>query len=280
MPPLVIPFPNIDPVLVEFGPLIIRWYALAYIGGILLGWVYARAIIKRPQLWGGKAPLTVLDFDDLILWITLGVIVGGRLGQVLFYDFSYYAAHPLEVVMLWHGGMAFHGGFLGCVIATILFTSMRKIPFLAVADLCCGVVPIGLFLGRIANLINGELWGRPTDVPWAMVFPRAPDALPRHPSQLYEAGLEGIILFVVLGLMMRAGSLKRGGLTAGAFMIGYGIARIISEFFREPDPPLLSHGLTMGMVLSLPMIVVGIIFIAYAFTHPPRGVDHGRDHAA
>jgi phosphatidylglycerol---prolipoprotein diacylglyceryl transferase len=279
MPVFVIPYPNIDPVLVQIGPLVIRWYSLAYIFGILFGWIYARAIINRPRLWGGTAPLTVIDFDDFILWITLGVIVGGRLGQVLFYDLSYYSMHPLEIVMLWHGGMSFHGGFLGCVIATILFAYVRGIPFFALSDLCCGVVPIGLFLGRIANFINGELWGRPTDVPWAMVFPRA-DALPRHPSQLYEAALEGVVLFVVLGIMMRAGALKRRGLVAGAFMIGYGIARIISEFFREPDLPRLSHGLTMGMALSAPMILTGLIFIAYAFTHPPRGADHGRDHTA
>jgi phosphatidylglycerol:prolipoprotein diacylglycerol transferase len=280
MPLFVIPYPHIDPVLVEFGPIIIRWYALAYIFGILLGWAYARAIINRPKLWGGTPPLTVLDFDDFILWVTLGVIVGGRLGQVFFYELSYFAAHPLEIVMLWHGGMSFHGGFLGVVIATILFARNRHIPFLALADLCCGVTPIGLFLGRIANFINGELWGRPTDVPWAMIFPRAPDALPRHPSQIYEAGLEGIVLFVVLALFIRGGALKRRGLVAGTFMIGYGIARIISEFFREPDPPLLSHGLTMGMVLSLPMILAGLIFIGYAFTHPARGADYGRDHPA
>jgi phosphatidylglycerol:prolipoprotein diacylglycerol transferase len=281
MPLFVIPYPNLDPVLVELGPIVIRWYALAYIGGILLGWVYARAIISRPRLWGGQAPLTVLDFDDFILWVTLGVIVGGRLGNILFYDPSYYAAHPLEIVMLWHGGMAFHGGFLGVVIATILFARHRRIPILSLGDLCCAVGPIGLFLGRIANFINGELWGRPTDVPWAMVFPRA-DAQPRHPSQLYEAGLEGLVLLAILALMLRAGALKRRGLIAGTFMVGYGIARIVGEFFREPDPQLerLSHGLTMGMVLSLPMIVAGLIFIGYAFTRPLGGTQHGRDDAA
>ena len=163
---------------------------------------------QRPRLWGGTAPLTVLDFDDFILWVTFGIIVGGRLGNVLFYDPSYYAANPLEIVMLWHGGMAFHGGFLGCVIAVILFARHRRIPILSLGDLTCAVVPIGLFLGRIANFINDELWGRPSDVPWAMVFPRAPDALPRHPSQLYEAGLEGLVLFTVLALLVRAGALQ------------------------------------------------------------------------
>jgi phosphatidylglycerol:prolipoprotein diacylglycerol transferase len=273
MPPLLIPYPHIDPVLFEYGPIVIRWYSLAYIFGILLGWVYSRAIIRNGRLWGGKAPLTLLDMDDFILWVTLGIVIGGRLGQVLFYDPSYYFAHPLEIVKLWHGGMAFHGGFLGVVIAVVLFARVRHISVLSLGDLSCAVAPIGLFLGRIANFINDELWGRPSNVPWAMVFPRA-GPIPRHQSQLYEAGLEGIVLFVVLALVVRAGGLKRPGLTFGVFMLGYGIARTIAEFFREPDPQLekLSHGLTMGMVLSMPMIVIGIAFIVYALKHPPRKV--------
>jgi phosphatidylglycerol:prolipoprotein diacylglycerol transferase len=272
MPLLLIPYPQFDPVLVHLGPLDIRWYALAYITGIIGGWVYARAIISRPQLWGGTAPLTVLDFDDFILWVTFGIIVGGRLGNVLFYDPSYYAANPLEIVMLWHGGMAFHGGFLGCVIAVILFARYRRIPILSLGDLTCAVGPIGLFLGRIANFINDELWGRPSDVPWAMVFPRAGDGVPRHPSQLYEAGLEGLVLFIVLALLVRAGALRRPGLITGAFMAGYGIARTAGEFFREPDPQLeqLAHGLTMGMVLSWPMIAIGVALIAYALRRQPQ----------
>jgi len=270
MPLFVIPYPDIDPVLVNIGPFPIRWYALAYITGILLGWLYARAIIKRPALWGGRAPLTVDDFDDFILWVTLGVIVGGRLGNVLFYDPVYYFEHPLEILQVWKGGMAFHGGFLGVVIAVILFAVHRHIPMLSLGDLACAVAPIGLCLGRIANFINGELWGRPTDVPWAMVFPHA-DAQPRHPSQIYEATLEGLVLLAALAILVRLGALKRPGTICGAFMIGYGIARIIGEFFREPDPQLerLSHGLTMGMVLSLPMIVIGIGFILYALKRPP-----------
>ena len=272
MPLLVIPYPQFDPVLVHLGPLDIRWYALAYITGILGGWAYARAIIKRPALWGGQAPLTVLDYDDFVLWVTFGIIVGGRLGNVLFYDPVYYAAHPLEIVMLWHGGMAFHGGFLGVVLVVLLFARHRRIPILSLGDLTCAVVPIGLFLGRIANFINDELWGRPSDVPWAMVFPRAPDALPRHPSQLYEAGLEGLLLFMVLTLLVRAGALRRPGLILGAFMVCYGLARTASEFFREPDPQLeqLAHGLTMGMVLSWPMILVGLVFIVYALRRQPQ----------
>src|ERR1044072_8142160 len=189
MPLFVIPYPSFDPVLVHLGPFAIRWYALAYIFGILLGWGYARAIIRAEKLWGGKPPLSVTDFDDFVLWVTLGIILGGRIGYVLFYNFPHFAAHPIEIVQLWNGGMSFHGGFTGCVVAVVLFAYARGISILSLGDITCAVGPIGLFLGRIANFINGELWGRPTDVPWAMVFPGA-GALPRPPSQLYEAGLE------------------------------------------------------------------------------------------
>src|SRR3954467_643600 len=208
MPVFILTFPAFDPVLISFGPFVVRWYALAYIVGILGGWFYARAIVRSEQLWGGPAPLTVADYDDFVLWVTLGIILGGRLGYVLFYNPAYFAAHPLETVQLWKGGMSFHGGFLGCVIAVILFARRRGIPILSLGDITCAVAPIGLFLGRVANFINGELWGRPSDVPWAMAFPGA-GPVPRHPSQLYEATLEGIVLFVVLALLMRAGALKR-----------------------------------------------------------------------
>jgi len=272
MPLLVIPFPDFDPILVQIGPFAIRWYALAYIGGILLGWAYARALIRRPALWGGKAPFTVVDFDDFILWVTFGIIFGGRLGQVLFYEFAYYSAHPLEILMVWHGGMSFHGGFLGCVAAVIAFAWKRGLPVLSLGDLTCAVGPIGLFLGRIANFINGELWGRPSDVPWAMIFPRAPDPLPRHPSQFYEAGLEGLALLAMLALAVRLGALKRRGMVLGLFMVGYGIARSIGELFREPDPQLesLAHGLTMGMALSAPMILIGIALVVYTWRRGPQ----------
>ena len=270
MPLLLIPYPRIDPVLFEVGPLVVRWYALAYMAGIMLGWLYMRAIVARPRLWGGQAPLAPDDLDDFVLLATLGVVVGGRLGDVLFYDPSYYFAHPLEIVQIWQGGMAFHGGLLGVLIAAVLFARWKRIPVLALGDLCCAAAPIGLFLGRLANFINGELWGRPSDVPWAMVFPDA-GPLPRHPSQLYEAGLEGIVLFAVMALTLRAGGLRRRGLAFGIFMLGYGIARTVAEFFREPDPQLekLAHGLTMGMVLSAPMIVLGLGFIAYALRRKP-----------
>jgi phosphatidylglycerol:prolipoprotein diacylglycerol transferase len=252
-------------VLISFGPFVVRWYALAYIVGILGGWFYARAIVRSEKLWGGPAPLTVADYDDFVLWVTLGIILGGRLGYVLFYNPAYFAAHPLETVQLWKGGMSFHGGFLGCVIAVILFARRRGIPILSLGDITCAVAPIGLFLGRIANFINGELWGRPSDVPWAMAFPGA-GPVPRHPSQLYEATLEGIVLFVVLALLMRAGALKRPGTITGAFALGYGIARAFCELFREPDAQLgfLWGGLTMGMLLSLPLMLVGIALIVAA----------------
>jgi phosphatidylglycerol---prolipoprotein diacylglyceryl transferase len=260
-----IPFPAFDPVLVRFGPLAVRWYALAYIAGILAGWLYARHIIRSEKYWGGPAPMTVVDFDDFVLWVTLGIILGGRLGYVLFYNPSYFAAYPAEIVQLWKGGMSFHGGFLGCVLAVLLFARYRGIPFLPLGDVTCAAGPIGLFLGRIANFINGELWGRPSDVPWAMVFPNG-GPLPRHPSQLYEATLEGLVLFAVLFVLIRGGALKRPGTIIGAFALGYGMIRIFCELFREPDAQLgfLWQGLTMGMLLSLPLMLAGIAFIVAA----------------
>ena len=266
----VLPFPAIDPVLISIGPFAIRWYALAYIVGILVGWFYARAIIAAPRLWGGPAPLTVVDFDDLVIWITLGIIVGGRTGYVLFYNFPHFAAHPIEIVQLWNGGMSFHGGFLGCVVAIGLFGLFRGLSVLSLGDVTTAVAPIGLFLGRIANFINGELWGRPTDVPWAMVFPNG-GPLPRHPSQLYEATLEGLVLLVVLGVLVQLGALRRPGLVTGAFALGYGIARIICEMFREPDAQLgfLWGGLTMGMLLCIPLILAGIVLLGMAWRREP-----------
>ena len=272
MPISALPFPNFDPVLISIGPLAIRWYALAYIVGILLGWLYARILIRKEALWGGRAPLTVGDFDDFIVWITLGIILGGRLGYVLFYNPAHFAANPLEIVQVWGGGMSFHGGFAGCVIAVLLFARSAKIPVLSLGDLTCAVAPIGLFLGRIANFINGELWGRPTDVPWAFVFPGA-GPLPRHPSQLYEAALEGLVLFIVLAIAVRMGALKRPGLTIGLFAIVYALGRSFCEFFREPDPQLgfLWGGLTMGMLLSIPLFLAGIAFVRYAMRRPVLG---------
>jgi phosphatidylglycerol:prolipoprotein diacylglycerol transferase len=270
MPILALQFPNFDPVLISIGPFAIRWYALAYIVGILLGWVYARGLIRAERHWGGPAPLTTLDFDDFILWVTLGIVLGGRTGYVLFYNLPHFAAHPAEIVQLWKGGMSFHGGFTGCVVAVVLFARWRRISILSLGDLTCAVAPIGLLLGRIANFINGELWGRPSDVPWAMVFPNG-GPLPRHPSQLYEASLEGLLLLAVLWLAIRAGALRRPGLVIGVFAVGYSIARTVCEFFREPDAQLgyLWGGLTMGMLLSVPLLLTGAAFILAALSREP-----------
>jgi len=280
---LTIAFPVFDPVAIAIGPIAIRWYALAYIGGIVLGWLYARRIIRSEKLWGGTPPFTVQDFDDFILWVTLGIILGGRTGYVLFYNLSFFAQHPAEIFKLWTGGMSFHGGFMGCVIAVLLFGWKRNISVLSLGDVTCAVGPIGLLLGRLANFINSELWGRHADasVPWRMVFPNG-GPLPRHPSQLYEAWLEGIVLFIVLALLIRGGALKRPGLIIGAFAALYGVARITSEFFREPDPQLgfLWGGLTMGMILSVPMIVAGLAFIAAAWRRGPRAAGDAAAKAA
>lgn len=268
MPFLTIAFPVFDPIALQIGPIAIRWYALAYIGGIVLGWIYARALVKNERLWVGPAPITLAQLDDFILWVTIGIIVGGRTGYVLFYNPAFFVQHPAEIFQLWNGGMSFHGGFLGCVAAVMLFARSNGISILSLGDITTAVGPIGLFLGRLANFINSELWGRPADssVPWAMVFPNG-GPLPRHPSQLYEAALEGILLFAILAVMIRSGALKRPGLILGSFIAIYAFARITGEFFREPDPQLgfLWGGLTMGMLLSVPMIIAGAILIVMAW---------------
>ena len=267
MPFLLIAFPVFDPIAISIGPFAIRWYALAYIGGILLGWFYARSLIKNDKLWGGPAPISLTQMDDFILWVTVGIILGGRTGYVLFYNLPFFIQHPAEIFELWKGGMSFHGGFLGCVIAVMWFAHRNRISILSLGDITTAVGPIGLFLGRIANFINGELWGRPADpdLPWAMIFPTG-GPLPRHPSQLYEAALEGILLFTILAVMIRLGALKRPGLILGSFIAIYGLARIAGEHFREPDPQLgfLWGGLTMGMLLSVPMVFAGAIIILMA----------------
>jgi phosphatidylglycerol:prolipoprotein diacylglycerol transferase len=268
MLPLLIKFPVFDPIAIAIGPIAIRWYALAYIGGIVLGWLYARALIKNERLWSGPAPISLLQMDDFILWVTLGIIVGGRTGYVLFYNLPFFIEHPAEIFELWKGGMSFHGGFMGCVVAVMWFARKNRIPILSLGDITTAVGPIGLFLGRIANFINSELWGRAADpsLPWAMIFPNG-GPLPRHPSQLYEAGMEGILLFTILAVMVRSGALKRPGLILGSFITLYALARIAGEHFREPDPQLgfLWGGLTMGTLLSLPMVIAGIILIVRAW---------------
>jgi phosphatidylglycerol:prolipoprotein diacylglycerol transferase len=268
MPFLTIAFPVFNPIAISIGPFAIRWYALAYIGGIVLGWIYARALIKNDRLWSGPVPITLPQMDDFILWVTVGIILGGRTGYVLFYNLPFFIQNPAEIFELWKGGMSFHGGFLGCVAAVIWFCRKNDLPILSLGDITTAVGPIGLFLGRIANFVNSELWGRPADpnLPWAMIFPNG-GPLPRHPSQLYEAGLEGIVLFTVLAIMIRMGALKRPGLILGSFITLYGCARITGEFFRQPDPQLgfLWSGLTMGMLLSVPMIIAGSIIIVMAW---------------
>ena len=267
MLPLLIAFPVFDPVAIAIGPIAIRWYALGYIGGIVFGWIYARSLLKNERLWDGPVPISLPQVDDFILWVTVGIILGGRTGYVLFYNLPFFIQHPAEILELWKGGMSFHGGFMGCVIAVMWFARKNGVSILSLGDITTGVAPIGIFLVRITNFINSELWGRPADpdLPWAMIFPNG-GPLPRHPSQLYEAGLEGILLFTVLAVMIRFGALKRPGLILGSFIALYGLARITGEHFREPDPQLgfLWGGITMGMLLSVPMVIVGAIIIVAA----------------
>ncbi len=260
----VVAFPAIDPVALEIGPLAIRWYALAYVAGIVLGWRLAMRLAARPAT--GVLPR---EIDDLIVWITFGIILGGRLGYILFYNFPVYLDNPLLALEIWKGGMSFHGGMLGVILAVVLFARNRGIPLFALGDIVAMVVPIGLFFGRVANFVNGELWGRPATVDWAMVFPGDWQQLPRHPSQLYEAAFEGLALFVFLLVLERLGVRRRAmGAMTGWFLIGYAAARIGCEFFREPDVQLgyLIHGLgvTMGQILSIPMALAGIWLLATA----------------
>ncbi len=272
---LVLPFPAIDPVIVEVGPFALRWYALAYIAGILIAWWAMRRMAAAERLWGGVLPPSRAEIDDLVLWATLGVILGGRLGFVLFYNPGHYLAHPAEILAVWQGGMSFHGGLLGVVLAVVLFARGKRYSPLTLFDMIGTVAPVGIFFGRIANFINGELWGRPSDVPWAMVFPGA-GPQPRHPSQLYEAALEGVLLFIVMVVLVtRFRALARPGLAAGVFAAGYGLTRSFAEFFRMPDPQLgfLLGGLTMGQLLSVPLLVLGVALAVRALRRRPPGGD-------
>lgn len=255
-------FPNFDPVIFHIGPLAIRWYALAYVAGILLGWRYAVGLVKNLKLWGGQTPVANSErIDDLILWITLGIIVGGRLGYILFYAPNLVWDDPLEIFQVWKGGMSFHGGFLGVLTAVILFARANRMDMFKLGDIVAPAVPIGLFFGRIANFINGELWGRPTTLPWGIQFPAAGIEY-RHPSQLYEAALEGLVLFFALRFAThRLLWLRRRGAVTGLFLIGYGLFRIALESVREPDAQMLAflrEVITMGTLLSIPMLLVGI----------------------
>ena len=255
----VLTFPNIDPVIIQLGPFGIRWYAMAYIAGLVLGWRMMRGLVLQTP-----AVASHLQVDDFLTWATLGVVLGGRLGYVLFYQPLAFLADPLRILQVWSGGMSFHGGMLGVTIATVWFCRRNAIPLLGFADRMAVVAPIGLCLGRLANFINGELWGREApNVPWAMVFPYA-GPLPRHPSQLYQAVLEGVVLFLVLFACSRRDAIRaRAGMLCGIFLLGYGLARIVGEFFREPDAFLgfLAFGATMGQMLSIPMVLAGIWLI-------------------
>ncbi|QYM73841.1 prolipoprotein diacylglyceryl transferase [Pseudochrobactrum sp. Wa41.01b-1] len=257
-----LPFPNIDPVLFSIGPLSVHWYGIGYVIGILFAWWYGKKLVNNARLWpNNNAPMDPLALDDFVLWAALGVVIGGRLGYVLFYNFGFYISNPLEIPAVWDGGMSFHGGILGTTVAMILFARKRGIPVWSMFDTIAAGVPIGLGVVRIANFINSELWGRVSDVSWAVYFPNG-GPLPRHPSQLYEAALEGFVLFCVLALMIWKGNkLKAPGFIAGAFVAGYGLSRILVEFFREPDAQLgylVGGWMTMGMVLSVPMVLLGV----------------------
>jgi phosphatidylglycerol---prolipoprotein diacylglyceryl transferase len=264
----VLMFPQFDPVIVQLGPISIRWYALAYITGLVVGWRLVRRLVRQ-----SPPVATELQVDDFLTWATLGVVLGGRLGYVLFYQPSVYLAHPAMILAVWEGGMSFHGGMLGVAAAISIFCWRNAIPLLGFADRIAVVAPIGLGLGRVANFINGELWGRPAPdwLPWAMIFPRA-GMEPRHPSQLYEAMLEGVLLAAAMFILSRRESLRaRFGMLTGLFLCGYAIARIIGEYFREPDAFLgfLSFGTTMGQILSIPMLLAGLWLVARA---RPRSV--------
>lgn len=269
-----ISYPNIDPILIKIGPLPIRWYSLAYIAGIAGGWFYLTRLIANAKLWGKKgAPITRLLLDDVLFWVAIGVIAGGRLGYVLFYEPTILlrAWEPLfgflpfpPALMLWQGGMSFHGGLIGVTVAGFLFSRKFKLNALSLGDLFACAAPIGLFFGRLANFINAELYGRPWDGPWAMVFPTDSSGLARHPSQLYEAALEGLLLFVIIRIATHSFQfLKRPGATIGLFLAGYAASRIFVENFREPDGhlPDFPLGVTMGMMLSTPMLAFGLWLI-------------------
>ncbi len=271
----VIPFPEIDPVLIQIGPVAIRWYALSYIAGLLGAWWFILKLIRTPRLWAGppfngKPQATSDHIGDLFVWAALGVIIGGRLGYILFYGLIYewdkFSAEPWKIFYTWEGGMSFHGGAVGVVLGIILFARRRKLDMVALGDLVAAAAPIGLFFGRIANFVNGELWGKPTSVSWAMVFPQA-DNQPRHPSQLYEAGLEGIVLFLILVVMVyRFDALKRPGLCIAVMWGGYAVFRTFVEvFFREnAHQSLLGGAISMGSVLSFLMVAFAGFFFWYA----------------
>ncbi len=269
------PFPDFDPIIFQIGPFALRWYALAYVAGIVGGWLWGVQLARTPRIWDARGPaVTRTQIDDLILWIALGVILGGRLGYVLFYQTSLVWTAPLDILKIWEGGMSFHGGLIGVTLALVFYARRQKISLLRLADQTAPCVPIGLFFGRVANFVNGELWGRTTEAPWGVVFCNArlqeangciAGMTPRHPSQLYEAALEGIVLFLLL-LWATHGAklLRRPGAVAGLFLLAYGVFRLATEFVREPDshmPEALQGYVTMGLLLSVPMILAGLYLL-------------------
>jgi phosphatidylglycerol---prolipoprotein diacylglyceryl transferase len=267
---MAIELPLIDPVALAIGPLEIRWYALSYLAGFLLGWRYCLRLVARAT--EGARPNSD-DIDDFLTWAVLGVIVGGRLGYVLFYQSFSYLSDPLEILRVWHGGMSFHGGMVGVLLAMVFFARARQLPVLRLSDVVCAAAPIGLFFGRIANFINAELLGRKTDLPWGVVFPSDEFGLSRHPSQIYEALLEGALLFLILYFIMNKSPLReRAGLTTGVFLAGYGVFRALVELVRQPDSQVgyIMEMFTMGQLLCVPMIVAGIALCAVVLRKNPR----------
>jgi phosphatidylglycerol:prolipoprotein diacylglycerol transferase len=256
----MLPFPDIDPVIVKLGPLAVSWYSLSYVTGILIGWAYATKLVKTNRL--GISPKNIEDF---IAWVIIGIILGGRFGYVLIYDPAKYFASPIEILKTYEGGMSFHGGILGYIFVAYVFSKKYHISFIALTDISAVVTPIAIALGRTANFINSELYGRVTDVPWAVIFPGS-DLQPRHPSQLYEAALEGVVLFFILFYAAKHKALGKRGLTSGLFLIFYSIFRSIVELFREPDVHIgfIKYGLTMGQLLCVPMLLLGIYLILQA----------------
>lgn len=264
----LMPFPEIDPIAFSLGPIAVHWYGLAYVAGILCGWLYARRMVANDALWPhNKSPITATHLDDFLVWVAIGIVLGGRIGYILFYDFAAIVENPIRAIEIWNGGMSFHGGFLGATLAMVMFARRNGIPVLSMFDIVAAVVPFGLFFGRLANFINSELWGRLSDVPWAVVFPTG-GPFSRHPSQLYEAALEGVLLLAVLAaLVFGLKAFKKPGFISGAFVCGYGLSRIFVEFFREPDAQLgylAFNWVTMGMLLSLPMVALGLWFMLRA----------------
>ena len=259
-------YPQIDPVAVHLGPLSIRWYGLMYLIGFAFFILLGRYRIRQNP----DGPVTSNMLDDMLFYGVLGVIVGGRLGHILFYQFGYYLQHPLEIFAVWQGGMSFHGGFLGVITAMAVLARKYRLQWLAVTDFIAPLVPLGLGAGRIGNFINGELWGRPTEVYWGMIFPHV-DNIPRHPSQLYEFALEGLAFFVLMWIY--SARPRPVGAVSGMFLIGYGIFRSLAEFFREPDDGfmgMMTLGISMGQWLSLPMVVAGILMIAWTYRAQPE----------